>query len=653
MLEYLQHGHVEAPEYNMSCKENHPFPKGSLFLSVCVYELDSNWVDETDGDGVGTHARNLRQLYRIDAPLKLRKELKAEKITASMLSNLGVQGMDPLAFERVTDNFRLATFHIENPYILIPKCSPSVSVTLTVSQVTAWPRAIVVGQSAQVLKRLLYLHKVAAWHQWLSPCSWANLPELDEGRKLLITLPDTGTEGPRSKCKSPVQPDSRPTTASTTASVATQPKLGRPVSTTLPSIDPLPAPPSPKGKALLMKTTKKQAPSPTENANEVFGGVLSWSLLTMTNESQNEGGYLLSVPRGAGERGALVKREIWCVLVDQCFINYVSVDSIKPRVHADLKQYYVTPMAEGIFRIDSDRSASSSFKTLFFMGKNRKEGSRWFWKLYTQSASNSIQKYSSLNFHQGGDASAFVMTRTEGDEVGLGPGFDRKILLDDEDASSLKSGAPGLRTSSELALFRADPMLAFVYESDNGEDKNRESADLNTGTVTRGRNNRGSLLQLMAARRPTFADIVGRSKSCDLADGGGNVDEDKDEDEVFMCSELTDAIAAAVEVTSRSVLHLPLTEEEEGEAEGLGEGEEVVTASVPVPDFNGPINVSASAATSILNSLCTTPRGLSPLQRACRDSRKAWKNRVASDNMSGNGVSKSRLARFAALRSNL
>jgi hypothetical protein len=42
----------------------------------------------------------------------------------------------------------------------------------------------------------------------------------------------------------------------------------------------------------------------------------------------------------------------------------------------------VVPMGDGIFRIDSNRTIS--FKTLYFMGKNRKEGCRWFWKLYTQ-----------------------------------------------------------------------------------------------------------------------------------------------------------------------------------------------------------------------------------------------------------------------------
>ena len=140
-------------------------------------------------------------------------------------------------------------------------------------------------------------------------------------------------------------------------------------------------------------------------ALEVFGGILTWSLLTMTSENQNEGGTLISLPRGAMDRGTSAKREIWCVLIDKMFYNFASYDSLKPRLHADLKSCYITPMDAGVFSIDENdqRSSSYSFKTLYFMGKNRKEGAKWFWKLYTQSASNSILRYSNLNFNSGRD----------------------------------------------------------------------------------------------------------------------------------------------------------------------------------------------------------------------------------------------------------
>ena len=136
---------------------------------------------------------------------------------------------------------------------------------------------------------------------------------------------------------------------------------------------------------------------------DVFGGILTWSLLTMTSENQNEGGTLISLPRGPMDRGTSAKREVWCVLIDKIFYNFASSDRLKPRLHADLRTCYVTPMDAGVFSIDENdnRTSPYSFKTLYFMGKNKKEGARWFWKLYTQSASNSILKYSNLNFNTG------------------------------------------------------------------------------------------------------------------------------------------------------------------------------------------------------------------------------------------------------------
>jgi hypothetical protein len=51
------------------------------------------------------------------------------------LTNLGLPAIDNNSFEYLSDNFRLASFQIENPYILIPQSSSMVSMSLTISQV--------------------------------------------------------------------------------------------------------------------------------------------------------------------------------------------------------------------------------------------------------------------------------------------------------------------------------------------------------------------------------------------------------------------------------------------------------------------------------------------------------------------------------------
>jgi hypothetical protein len=165
-------------------------------------------------------------------------------------------------------------------------------------------------------------------------------------------------------------------------------------------------------------TTNNNSSNTSNNSNgsqesqaEALGGIVTWSLLTMTNENQNEGGYLLSLPRGIGDRAG-ARREIWCVLVDRIFHNFASHETLKPRFQTDLRHCTVTPFEGGIFALESVRSAvpSLSFKALYFMGRNKREGAKWFWKLYYQSASNNIIKYSNLNFRPGMYFPTFVVS---------------------------------------------------------------------------------------------------------------------------------------------------------------------------------------------------------------------------------------------------
>lgn len=134
LLDFMAHGHIEAPDYNTSLKEVHAYPKGSVFLTVCVHEYEDESSEEKDR-GEEAKKKNARQLYRIDIPLRLRKDQKSERLTMSHLVNLGMPHMDSNTFEKIADNYRLAGFHAEQPYILIPRCTSCASVTLTVSQV--------------------------------------------------------------------------------------------------------------------------------------------------------------------------------------------------------------------------------------------------------------------------------------------------------------------------------------------------------------------------------------------------------------------------------------------------------------------------------------------------------------------------------------
>ena len=564
MLDLLHHGHLESPEYNISCYDKHPFSKGSLFLTICIHETDSGRVEKRERESESTQSHYLRQLYRVDAPLKIRKDLRAERITSNLLSQLGVSHPNPQILERIIDNYRLASFYIDDPYILIPRCPPNCSITLTLSQVISWPRAVAIGQTSEDLKRMLFLHKVSAWNQGLSSCNWTNLPEPDEGRRLLITLPDTNsTEIGRLRVN--LSHHSLETTSdlghhfttSSTTSLPSRSKIRTNKISTLPEISPTShfasyQTSSPK----IFKKQKQAVSSPSntvpfisDNTTVVYGGVLTWSLLSMNSECMNESGYLISIPRGSGDRSNLAsRREVWCVLIDKCFLSYPPVNSVKPRTHANLQHCYVNPMADGIFRIDNEEAAisstSPSFKTLFFMGRNRKEGATWFWKLYTQSASNGVQRYSALNFQPGGIAASFSILQIEGDETVFNP----KSLREDSDNTMRKVRAPGHRVTSHLASLRADPMLAFVFKAEETDNYKDMGSLENLSDPEPAR--KLTINQMIKSRKLKIADVVGRSKSF-----AGVEDEEKEGDvqdnNFWVGSDLSVAIAAAVETVNR------------------------------------------------------------------------------------------------------
>ena len=86
------------------------------------------------------------QFHVVPIIIKMRKELKAERLTVGHLAAVGITKFTPSQFEYIAENFRLATFFIEQPYVLIPYTSSCISIVMTVSQVTAFPRTMVLGQ---------------------------------------------------------------------------------------------------------------------------------------------------------------------------------------------------------------------------------------------------------------------------------------------------------------------------------------------------------------------------------------------------------------------------------------------------------------------------------------------------------------------------
>ena len=347
------------------------------------------------------------------------------------LASLGITRYTPQQFEYMADNFRLATFAVESPYVLLPCVTACVEVRMTVSQVTAWPRTVALGQCSMALKENLFATRVASWNQGLRSTLWSLLPQPgDDAKKILVTV------------------DAPLAVLPTAVSMATA-LLGTGANRDT------------------WKIAKRVATDKADYAMELFGGVLTWSLLTMSNEAQNHAGYLYSLPRGTGGERSAAKREVWSVLVDAVLYNFASTDALKPKIVADLRQCRVVPLGNDVFRIDNinKRSDDFAFKNLFFMGKTKKEGAEWFFKIYSQSASNVTHRYASLNF-RAGDAACFSMARDDHhrDDDARGR-YKNASTSSSSSAAAAASKERDVRISPALQAYRADPMLQFLFEA--------------------------------------------------------------------------------------------------------------------------------------------------------------------------------------------
>jgi hypothetical protein len=126
MLQLLRANHIEAPSYLPPFKPSHSklVTRGVYFLTVAVQKVMRN----NDGD----HHDEYRQLFRIDAPLKL--ENTQLRVTPSNLKKFGLE-IDPSMCDKCS-HLRIVKFSLLKPYILFPGSDCNVCLKFAVSQVS-------------------------------------------------------------------------------------------------------------------------------------------------------------------------------------------------------------------------------------------------------------------------------------------------------------------------------------------------------------------------------------------------------------------------------------------------------------------------------------------------------------------------------------
>lgn len=139
--------------YAKSYRNIQVLAKGTVFLTLSIHEhmLDSNNPEATH------YYRRPMQLCRYDLLLK---EDKVVRLKPSMLLKFGYRDLSPELIERVCREHSVASYKPLKPFLMIPYSRANAEVRITISEVTDWPKALVLGQTAYNIKYFVTRHRV-------------------------------------------------------------------------------------------------------------------------------------------------------------------------------------------------------------------------------------------------------------------------------------------------------------------------------------------------------------------------------------------------------------------------------------------------------------------------------------------------------------
>ena len=450
MINLLKLEHQNAPVYcdpASSAKK----PKGELFITVSIHQLQDDLVGKQE------YRIDIPLVPDSPHPSRIYMRA-GRAGSPQLQKNGAHESLSPEAINAISDGYRVRDFSVSNnrQYILIPWSTAEVVMRITVSEVTDWPKAIVKGQTEMSIFRNLLWKKASSFLQdFQNPVQWQNLPTSGDGSVLSLLMPKYD-EQPKLELLPPSpavsnggrdMDDAEEKEKEGAGAGASPGRGGRSTGVGLPGLPGLSknahggrgsmllgstdaaalAKALLDGKAAeqrrnqeleeakrvaaeeaLTKAKKKdklpqktsltalmdEAQGKTYPFTSVVGGFISWSVLPVSENSENHYGQLISYTAAALSSG---KRRMWFVLIDRTIYVY-NAKSIKPKFYFPMSIVSVsaTDGEEGMMTVRTPA------ETLFLAAESPEQGRIWFQKLYTQSASHQRKPFSQLKPYPGG-----------------------------------------------------------------------------------------------------------------------------------------------------------------------------------------------------------------------------------------------------------
>lgn len=469
-VDILQNAHVDAPIYHKGQGNGQAHPRGTLFLTVVVNEMQS---DGKMTFGSKPPSSVMASQYRYDLPLKYPRSLST--IKPSQLKTLGIEtkNMDDLM-----KHYKVVCMTTSKPYILVPYVCANLDVQYILSEIRDWPKGVVIGRSAQQsMFSTLYNRKVMVYRQGIRIKFEPNegvdeeLPVQEEGGKLSLTVfkpkppPGSGYGGskttredhgdrlgtPKSPKGTVVLPNISPVPGSPKKGANHRPETPKSLgSSLLRSPKNIPKSPKasgpPKSPVLDILAARKghQDPSCNDDGSLMYnpnqlsdsmwhGGMVTSSIIAVDTHDggANEAGFITQLAQDVLESS---KKKMWCVLIDRMLMMYSVETGNKSKVDLkmtlDLTVCQVYMLASEVIRL------RTSTETVHLHCATLNEHEIWFKKLYEQSASAFNMAYAA--YHK----------RHSKDNLSYGKSFSQSGALA-ASRSSLEKHRSGKNTARE------------------------------------------------------------------------------------------------------------------------------------------------------------------------------------------------------------
>lgn len=317
------------------------FPKGKMILTITIHAIESHSEEAeirkqhaapykptisspTNGfvNGNDDFGKKPPQIYRFDTPLRddsyeipwdeyiKRTGLSIASLTAALPSSLleahgGASSFNLIAYLKA--RYRLNCWSFPRPYLLIPAVKANIQIRFSLSEVTDWPRCTLLGQGKHrnISVNLMWRKSTSFWSSFHS-CNWFDVPDTEEGCKVQLIYRSSASSNPFST--SVPSSNGNMTTTATTTGTSVAPST------------PHHAPSTPhhsysdKTSAELAREQAMSSSSPlSHHSRRVVHASLVWSLLSFSEEDENQSGFLHCYPE-------VSLFDIVCVILCKLFV---------------------------------------------------------------------------------------------------------------------------------------------------------------------------------------------------------------------------------------------------------------------------------------------------------------------------------------------